>query len=217
MTMTIGPDDAGGVLGPERMAMLRGCIERAWATYDSTFRPALPLCSAIGIANILHELIIEQVRNTFGGVPGVEVRDSIVKGRFLLEIDRAQILQFKKFTENFQTSNNPTGTSVAFDNQQTIEGMPELPRLTVGYQLGQYGTALAGMWLAFCIGRENIWHIDLQTGVSSLPLEFPALDESAAKKEREAKRKKAAEEAAKKKRKRVIGDDHDDDGAPSVA
>lgn len=215
MTMEIDADSAVDGLGPERMGKLRGCLEGAWTIYDASIRPTLPLCSAVGMANILRELVIEQVRNTFVGVPGVEIKDNTVKGRFLLEIDKKFLLQFKKFTKDFQTVNNPTETSLAFDNQQIVEGVPDLPRITVGYQLGQYNTSLAGMWVAFCIGKENIWHVDLQGGERSLKLEFPPQDESAAKKERKADQKK--KDAAKPKKRKRLNDDTDSDGAPPSA
>ena len=103
------------------------------------------------------------------------VHENIIRGRFLVEVDGRLLLQFKKLTRDLVTVNNPTETSEAFDRQQEIEGVPALPRLTVGYQLGQYRTDLAGIYLAFLIGKECIWHHDLRTGEGSIgmDLEFP--------------------------------------------
>ena len=139
MGMMIQQDEAVEALGKERLAILRRCLDAAWENYERAFRPLLPLCSPTGMANVLRELVIQQVREQFVGVPGVVIRDNnVVGGRFLAEIDKRMILSFKKLTRDFLTSNNPTKTSIAFDTQKPgIEGMADLPRITVGYQLGQ--------------------------------------------------------------------------------
>ena len=58
----------------------------------------------------------------------------ISRERFLLVIDDALVMQVKKLTQDFQTVNNPTETSKAFDRQLPIEGFPSVPRLTAGVQ-----------------------------------------------------------------------------------
>lgn len=209
MGMMVRRDEAVETLGDARLAILKQCLDEAWATFDRSFRSALPLCSPVGMANILRELVIQQVRERFVGVDGVDIRDNnVVGGRFLAEIDRRLILSFKKLTKDFQTTNNPTETSRAFDTQEPgIEGMPDLPRITVGYQLGQYGTSIAGMWLAFVVGKECVWHHDLQTGAGSIEIEFPRDEESAAEKERRASERQIREQREAERRKRVQGDD----------
>ena len=186
MAMMIRRDEALEVLGGERLGLLQLCLDTAWSKYEAVFRPELPLCSPIGMANLLRELVIQQVRERFVGVPDVVIRDrNVVGGRFLAIVGQRAVLSFKKLTRDFQTANIPTDTSLAFDSQEPgIEGMPDLPRLTVGYQLGQFGTSLAGTYLAFVVGKECIWHHDLQTGAESIELEFPATEQSAAEAER---------------------------------
>lgn len=195
MAMMIQQDDAVEALGTVRLAILRECLDAAWEAFEATIRPVLPLCSPVGMANILRELIIQQVRERFVGILGVNIRDhNVVGGRFLAEIDQKMILSFKKLTKDFQTTNNATKTSCAFDKQELgIEGMPDLPRITVGYQLGHYGTSIAGIYLAFVVGEECIWHHDLQTGAGSIEIEFPRENESAADKERQEVERREAE------------------------
>lgn len=156
MAMEIRQEDALEGMGDDKRALLRQCVEGAWTLYTERFRPVLPYCTPRGMANILHELTVQQIRDKFAEVPGVEIRENWVKNRFLLEISGVMILQFKKLTKNFQTRNIRTRTSLAFDGQRDVEGMPSLPRVTVGYQLGQYNTEIAGIWLAFLIGKEAV-------------------------------------------------------------
>jgi hypothetical protein len=183
MAMLIEKDAALETVGEDRLSLLRFCLTAAWETWETHIRSHLPLCSPTGLANILHELVIQEVRERFGEIPGVSIRENNVGGRFLLQIDQTVILQFKKLTKDFRTANNRTDTSEAFDNQESLDGLPELPRLTVGYQLHHYGTSFS-IWLAFLIGKECIWHHDLATNEGSITLEFPATSgQSAAEQE----------------------------------
>lgn len=170
--LLIEEPDAVEALGMERMEMLRGCVEQAWEAYDTNMRPAMPLATTSAVAHCLHELTLQQVRDSFGPETGVIVHDNTIGGRFLLEVPGKLVVQFKKLTKDFHTSNNPTETSEKFDRQEPIEGFPIVPRLTVGYQLGHYGTAIAGIYLAFVVGRECVWYHDLQDGGSSMVLDF---------------------------------------------
>lgn len=205
MTMMIAQGDAVEALGQERLAILKTCVDEAWQTFDETVRPIVPLCSPTGTANILRELLIQQVRERFVGVSGVNIHDrNVVGGRFLAEIDQQMILSFKKLTKDFHTSNYPTDTAQAFDKQEPgLEGMPDVPRITVGYQLGQFGTSLSGVFLAFVVGKECVWHYDLQSGSGSIEIDFPREEESAADKER----KNAARKNAARRTKRAQGTD----------
>jgi hypothetical protein len=206
MVMMIEREEAIAVLGAARLGILKQCIEEAWTKYDKVVRPELPLCSQVGMANTVRELVVQQVRDRFFGIEGVVIHDRTgVGGRFLVEIDRKLILSFKKLTTDFHTTNNPTATSLAFDRQETGLLEADLPRITVGYQLGEYGTSIAGIYIAFCIGDEAVWHYDLVTGSSSIEIEFPRDASSAADEEREENKRRDG-----KRRKRQGTDDGDD-------
>lgn len=162
-------------IGDDGMAVFRDCLASAWEKWTEHFRPFIPTPSSRGLANILHELIIEEARQRFGNIPGVNIRDNVLGGRFLLELrDARLIVQFKKLTQDFVTVNNPTPASLTFDRQQPIDDFPTWPRLTVGYQLSAYGTSLE-MYLAYIIGDECIWYHNLESAESSIMLEFPDL------------------------------------------
>jgi len=190
MPMLIDRETALRRLGPDRLELLGRCFERAWERYEEVIRPELPLCHPTPQAGILREFIINEVRDAFPDLPGVTIRDHDAGGRFLLEIDGVLMIQFKKLTTDFQTRNYPTPTSEAFDQQRELDGFPALPRLTAGYQMGQYGTELASVSLAFLVGSECVWHHDIQSGEHSVTLEFPhAAGPSPADQEEEAKRR----------------------------
>lgn len=172
MGLFIGRREAVRLLGPGRLDLLRRCVDDAWTTYDEHLRAHLPVPSRL--PTIIHELVAEQARKHLTEPEGFRVRDGEANERFLITVDTAVIIQFKKLTQDMLTRNNPTETSERFDRQQTgIEGIPDLPRLTVGYHLWQLGTAIAGIYLAFNIGRENVWYYDLNTGEHSIAFDFP--------------------------------------------
>jgi len=183
MAMAIGRENAIRILGPERLWILMQCVEASWEKFEQHVRPHYTLISLSAMAHMLHEGIKDEVRRRFVGVSGVIVHDGTLgkAKRFLLEVDHSLIIQFRKLTEDFHTANNPTETSEAFDNQlRGCDELPNLPRLTVGYQLGQYNTAIAGIWIAFVVGKEADWHLDLRSGEYSTEFEFPHRDGSAA-------------------------------------
>ena len=180
MAMSIARETALDRLGPENLSLLRQCLEAAWQKHEALIRPALPLCDPSAQATIVREFILEEARHRFQGRDGITMRDSPSNGRFLLEVDDSFVIQFRKLTTDFRTVNNPTKTSEAFDQQEQIDGYPPLPRLTAGYQLGQYRTDFAGVWLALLVGKELQWYHDLRTGEYPITLDFPELDLGAA-------------------------------------
>lgn len=207
MTMMIDEEAAVAALGEECLGILRDCVEAAWDKFEHHFRPILPLCSPGAMATIVHELTLEEARRRFGPETGVVVRDALVQGkRFMLEVPGKCIVRFKKLTKDFQTSNYPTETAVAFDAQQLVRDYPGLPRLTVGYQLGQYRTSITGIYLAFLIGKDVIWYRGLDEAGGSTVIEFPRSPDmpSAADIERA---EEAAERAADDEDEAEVGND----------
>lgn len=189
--MRIGREDAIGRIGPEALAILQECFAAAWRQYEEEIAQRHPLFGARAMANAVHEFVKEQVRHRFDGFAGVQVVD---RQRFLLVFKSGLVLQFRKLSRNFRTQNNPTRTSLAFDRQQPtplLVEVSELPRVTVGYQLGQYNTMIAGIWLVFLVGKTAVWHHDLNDNMGTTELEFPRPDIGPADEEaRDAERKR---------------------------
>lgn len=188
MAMMIGQDSALELIGPERRNLLLECVDAGWQAWAQEVRPHLPLCSPRGLANVVHELVVHQARSRLTPELGFRIDDPVSGGRFLAIVDGRLLLQFKKLTIDLCTRNNPTDTSRAFDRQERgIEGIPDLPRLTVGWQLGQYATELSEVYLAFLVGDEAVWYYNLRNGEQSTALDFglpegpsPAEEEAAA-------------------------------------
>lgn len=174
MPMWIGQEEAIAALGEERLAPLAECVDSAWAVYEETFMPEVPVCSGIGQANILHELVAQQAREQLDTEEGFRIHDRTDdRGRFLVTVDGQITLQFKKLTADLLTRNNQTETSRAFDLQEPeLDGIPNYPRLTVGWVLGQYRTSLSEVYLVFAIGDDVQWHYDLRSGEGSISLEL---------------------------------------------
>lgn len=183
------------------MGLLLRCHERAMEIYNEKFRPILPLCDPRRMPTILHELIIQEARRAFTDIVGVVPRDPSIGDRYLLEVDHRLIVQFKKFTKDFRTENNPTQTSRRFDEQELGPGLPPYARLTAGYQLDEYNTAMSGVFLAFVVGYSCPWHHDLRTGEHDLSLDFPQPEgPSAAQLERQREEWEKLNEGAEEER-----------------
>ena len=194
MAMSIARKTVLDHLGPEFLALLRECLEVAWEQYETRIRPALPLCDPIAQATIIREFVLEEVRQAFQGKAGITIRDCPTDNRFLLQVGNSFVIQFRKLTTDFRTVNNPTKTSEAFDRQDQVDGYPPLPRLTAGYQLGQYRTDFAGIWLAFLVGNELQWYHDLRTGEYPITLDFPKPDGGPADLDTDEERRRKAQE-----------------------
>jgi hypothetical protein len=163
-------------LGP-LVAVLQECHAEALRIYEEHISKFMPLATIGGKAATIHELIVEQARQRFSGRKGVEPKENICGGRFLIIVPNSMIIQFKKFTEDFHTTNNETDNSRAFDRQEPRDELPGLPRLTAGYKLGQYGVSFEGIFLAFIIGKHCEWWHDLNTGEGTETLPFPTPDQ----------------------------------------
>ncbi len=178
------------------MDQMRKCIEDGWAIYDEVFRPHMPLAGPVQVANTLFALVTEQARRNLREEHGFRLSDGEVNGRFNVIIDGTVVVQFRKLTKDFLTTNHRTSSSDEYDNQEPgIERLPDLPRLTVGYQLDPYLMSVSGIYLAFNVGQENLWWNDLNSGEHSNALEFPGIDgPSAADQEGDAESDEKAKE-----------------------
>ena len=171
----ISRDEALQILGSVA-SQLRDCHVEAWQAYRDFVSPHMPLATIGGKAATMHELVIQRVRHHSVEMSGVKVRENICGGRFILEVKNQIIIHFKKLTEDFHTTNNPTENSDKFDLQQEIEGFPAWPRLCAGYAFGELGTSMEGPFLALLIGKSCEWYVDLSSGEGTGILPFPTPD-----------------------------------------
>lgn len=166
-------EEAQNLLAPYHPRLLQ-CFDEGWKRYDDTIPRRLPLISSRGQANAYHEFLVEEVRTRLGGLEGILIDES-KDNRFLVYVQQQLLLRFKKLDRKLRTSNYPTPTSVAFDAQEEIEGLPECCRLTVGYQFDRMRRGLKSVYVLYAKGREPLWHYDLRDPslhqVMELPLE----------------------------------------------
>lgn len=85
-----------------------------------------------------------------------------VKGRNLFIYDDKVILNFKKFDENLLSSNFPTKSAKAYNNQEELEGIPaNLPRVELGYIPDPAGASILGIFAVKRMGKKIDWNVDL--------------------------------------------------------
>ena len=173
MTMEIESRPAREIIGKERLAWLRRCVEDAWAVFDEKIRRFLPTCEPLALPSLIRQLILQEIKKSCEAYEGVSVIPSHKSGRFLVVIDGQVVIQIKKLTEDLQTVNIETKTSRKFDLQLPLPGYPDNPRLTLGYKLDDFGTQLLEVLLIFSIGNDCQWHYNLQTGERSQEITFP--------------------------------------------
>jgi hypothetical protein len=141
MSGIIPESEAKDILEPHHDALYR-CVSMAhegWRQKGSTMvsRP-----SASFRAHTMQELMVDEARQRFGDVHGVEIHDRNGAERFLLSFGGKLLVQFKKLDSDFRTHNYPTKRSVMFNSQATLPGIPNGCRVSVGYQLDATATAL---------------------------------------------------------------------------
>ncbi|MGO9246598.1 MAG: hypothetical protein ACLQDC_17720 [Verrucomicrobiia bacterium] len=85
--------------------------------------------------------------------------------RNLFDVKGKVVIQFKKLNPKLLPSNYPTQLALAFDKQETVNGLPgippTLPRLTVGYVPNRDSTGIAGIFVTYCVGENLKWYMDI--------------------------------------------------------
>jgi hypothetical protein len=143
----ISEDDAAEALQPI-VPDLVACITEAWRRYTKEVRDRLGMPSARGLANVMHELIVDEARRRFQERKGIRLHDK--PDRFLLVLPQNWLVaRFKKVNPALETVNIRTPTSIAFDNQIPLDFIPNGIRLTIGYQLDVFKTEVIGIY-AIC-------------------------------------------------------------------
>ena len=118
--------------------------------------------SARTIASIIHDNIRMRISREF--LDDAEVITKDFNGIFGLLIIGKLLIRFKKFNEDFSTSNIPTQQTKNYDNQESIEGFPEVPTfLYCGYVHNGTWSSIKNIYLICREGEENRWIKDLSS------------------------------------------------------
>lgn len=166
--MRINREQAEAVLQPLQ-SLLVEAVEAAFRRF-SPMRAGFNRPRPAMMATVMNNLVEEEICRVLTGVRGVN--PIIHNGRFLIGYG-GLILQFKKLTSDYCTSNYPTPTALRFDGQLVIsEILAREPRLTVGYQLSRYWDQLRSVVVIYAIDNKPhfIWHLTGQPAPAQLPL-----------------------------------------------
>lgn len=133
--------------------------------------------SARTIASIIHDNIRMSISRLFADEPNVMTKD--LNGIFGLILEGKLLIRFKKFNEDFSTSNIPTRQTISFDNQESIEGFPEIPTfLYSGYIHDGTWSSIKNIYLICREGNINRWVKDLgETSIQQNTLEFEVTEQ----------------------------------------
>ena len=131
----ISKADAADILRPH-FGTLHAVLDGAWERWE-----ALPIADRAAFcprtrACIVHDFMREKAESA----GGPRFRTMEKTGLFLVVVDKAVLLRFKKLSERGVSCNYPTQQALDFEEQMEIHGIGELPRLTVGYVLDRSGT-----------------------------------------------------------------------------
>lgn len=112
-------------------------------------------------ASIIHDLMISHARREFDSVPGITT--PVLHGLFVVNINDAIAVRFKKFDKALQPKNIPTQQSIGYLWQQLpLPGMPpEATKLHAGYVFNKLRTGADRVLITCMNGRAVRWVIDL--------------------------------------------------------
>lgn len=139
---------------------LEECIQKAWVEFRSVMASTHPGMRVRCRRTLHQDLVVKHVEAAFGEIPGFKVLED-GNGRVLLIVADRLVLQFKHIKRDFRTANFPTKLARDFDAQRHIDGLPPLPRLTVGYRLDQLETKVEGIYVIFAVAKQRVWHYRL--------------------------------------------------------
>lgn len=110
-------------------------------------------------AGIIHEQITGRIASKLSEVE--EVKTGEWNKIFGVKINEQLFIRFKKFNEDFSTSNVSTNQNEMYLNQMNIPGFPDAPTfLYAGYIPDATWTRLNGIYIACWKGSQVQWVID---------------------------------------------------------
>jgi hypothetical protein len=175
----ISAAEAHEILQPWHRDLVR-CVRSGFADLLAVQAEKDPEMNTRTRRNLLQNFVVRDVNRQFAELPGFRVVNSRT-GRYLISVGDRLILQVKFLTEDFRTVNTLTETAKLFNAQADIEGLPSLPRLTLGYRLDALETAVEGVYVMLGVNNVPSWWYRIadeeggfgQTGAEVLPI-FPA-------------------------------------------
>lgn len=170
MAVIIPEEDVRSALAPHE-SRLYAVVENAFRRWlaDGVRLVANP--TARMRANVIHDLMIEEARVRFDGVPGVDLIEANARKMLILApgaIANPLLVQFKKLTEKNTPTNYPTQTAMRFDLQQPLPGIAQTGRVTIGYHLDSLGTELLSVLAVYMNGTAPAWSYPLEKSTATV-------------------------------------------------
>ncbi|HEU0077722.1 MAG TPA: hypothetical protein VFQ76_08760, partial [Longimicrobiaceae bacterium] len=178
MLSPLSQEEAHHTLQPFYPKLLE-CVSGAFRDFRSFQVEKHPDMFVRARRTLLQDLVVRDVHRTYSEAPGFRVVDPKT-GRYLLAVADRILLQVKHLTQEFRTAFSDTQTNQKFNAQEELDGLPPLPRVTLGYRLDALEAAIEGVYVLYSIDNEPVWWYRIpeegegQDGAETLPLFPPA-------------------------------------------
>ena len=145
---------ARSVLQPRIWAILDAALE-AFDTVVNRELPSLPGTQTSTIAAMVCDQAYRNITLNLAGDDGL-FRASHRGQRFFV-FDGLLVLRVKKLNRNFLSSNIRTRQASHWNRQLSLDGVPTLSRLELGYQVDLTGSVLTGVFVLLRLGNDVQW------------------------------------------------------------
>lgn len=147
--------------------IIAGAVAKAFAEWKAHVLPLIPQFTESTQSGFILNAVERELRTLLGSHPDVKL-SPIGSDRFGFHIKGPIWVRFKKINNGLTTSNVRTDRSNRFDHQENLPGLPEMPRITIGYLLKDDNSEMTALWVAFFDGGKRRWHYELMADTAGV-------------------------------------------------
>lgn len=155
----ISESDAQPLLAPFHQA-IGAAITKAFEEWKTVVLPLLPQFTEAAQSSFILCALERELRTQLGAHPDLKF-SPVGADRFGIRIKETVLIRFKKINDALTTSNVRTSRSEKFDRQLDLPGLPQMPRITIGYRLTADNASITALWVALFKGTKRLWHYEL--------------------------------------------------------
>lgn len=155
----------------ELFPVFRSSVHGAWGLYQKKVAGAFKLPTARTRANVVHDLIVEQLEARIRGMRGVRLSRS--GDRALLSVGSNIVVEVHKLDADLVAMRNQTGFAEILDCQQLSNGLGPVAVLTLGYTHDDLGASLRDVMVVYTLNGGMEWVIDLHKDVDTTVEQHP--------------------------------------------
>jgi hypothetical protein len=153
--------DLDTVFSGELRASIVAAYFAAWRTWTRNILRYLPVCPTRTARSVVWALVLAEVRARLSDSPDVIFKET-KQGHFFLIVPggkkvKSILVRFKYLDQELHTHNYPTQTSIEYDEQMPLPGIPPGIRVSVGYRPNQDETAITGVFAVWSVGLQKLW------------------------------------------------------------